>query len=159
MSAGRGPSRGVSRGGKGPPGPQHCACCGGGLLWELVPVDRDELSGNNCGCPLPQPFPGNLPAWSVSNATPVCRISTAVRAPRLIRLHNTPRASCPTEGPGERDGARTCCGMSQAPPHPLSCGRDLAINGGPCLWDAAGSGLGGVQASSSPCQPPLHLSL
>lgn len=81
--------------------PQHCACCGGGLPRELVPVDRDELSGNNCGCPFPpQPFPGNLPARPVSNATPVCRISTAVCAPLLIRLHNTPCASCPAEGPG-----------------------------------------------------------
>lgn len=70
--AGAGPSCGVSRGGKGPPGPQHCACCGGGLLRELVPVERDEHSGSNCGCPFPQPFPGNLPARPGANAAPVC---------------------------------------------------------------------------------------
>lgn len=102
-----GPSSRVSRGGKGPPGPQHCACCGGGLQRELVPVGRDKLLGNNCGCPFPRPFPGNLPAQPGVNATPVCRISTAVCAPLLICLHNTPRASCPPWGwgPGRCLGA------------------------------------------------------
>lgn len=100
--AGVGPSCGVSRGGKGPPGPQHCACCGGGLLRELVPVERDEHSGSNCGCPFHQPFPGNLPGRPQRECSPcVCRISTAVCAPLLIRLHNTPCASCPAAGPGD----------------------------------------------------------
>lgn len=101
--------------------PQHCACCGAGLLRELVPVDRDHLSGNNCGCPFPQPFPGNLPARPVSNAAPVCRISTAVCAPLLIPLHNTPCASCPAERPGGRGGARAHHGTAWTPFHLLTC--------------------------------------
>lgn len=64
-------------------------------------------------------FPPALPRESARPArrecSPcVCRISTAVCAPLLIRLHNTPCASCPAAGPG----AGMVPGSTAGPPGP-----------------------------------------